>query len=151
MEDQKNIDQPLQESEAKAQEYLNNWKRAAADFANYKKGEIERAVLLTGYAKEDMLYDILPVLDSIYLLEQHEQVEGIDLIKKQIDEFLKRQGIEEIVVEGKEFDPATMEAIGEIEENPSFAKASESTVVEVQKGYKIGEKVIRPARVNIKK
>ncbi len=130
------------ELEKKSNEYLNSWKRAAADLANYKKGEIERAGLLVNYAKEDMFYGILPILDSIYLAAEHFGKDGFAPVQKQIEEFLKKEGIEEIVVEGKEFDSSIMESIGESESGK---------LEEVQKGYKCGEKVLRPAKVKVGK
>lgn len=146
----------LEDIKKKAEEYLNNWKRERADFINYKKDEVERAGLLVQYAKEDMFLNLLPILDSIYLmkthLEQQEQQtnklefvslsEGLHQIEKQIAEFLKKEGIEEIVTQGKEFDPATMEAIGE---------SADGKLEEIQKGYTMNGKVIRPAKVKISK
>src|SRR3989338_9433192 len=72
------IQKDLEECEKKCDEYLNNWKRSAADFINYKKEEMERIGFLAKYAKEDVIYKILPILDSFYLAE------------KQLPEKLKR-------------------------------------------------------------
>ena len=146
--------QSLEELQKKSEEYLNNWKRATADLINYKKGEIERSGMLIGYAKEDVILNILPVIDSIYLLEKHAKVEGIELIKKQIEEFLKKEGIQEIKTMGDpsagsgqvKFNPVFMEAVEQVE-----GEESGIVVEELQKGYKMGEKVIRPARVKINK
>lgn len=153
----------VEDFKKKADEYLNNWKRAQADFENYKKGELERAGMIVQYAREDMVYNILPLIDSIYLLEKHitpqnkqteklellSLFEGVNMIKKQIEEFLKREGIEEIEVVGKIFDPATMEIV---EETPNTQHLTPNTAVEeLQKGYKIGGKVLRPAKVKISK
>jgi len=65
-------------------------------------------------------------------------------IKNQITEFLKKEGIEEIESVGKKFDPETMEIVEEVEGGESGMVAEE-----LQKGYKIGEKVLRPAKVKI--
>ena len=138
----------LESCKKQRDEYLNNWKRAQADFENYKKGEVERAGLLAGYAKQDVLENLLPVIDSIYMAAAAFGKEGFVQIEKQIGEFLKKEGIEEIMVEGKEFDPSTMEAIGESESGK---------LEEVQKGYKMIDlpaqagKVIRPAKVKVTK
>ncbi len=132
----------LEETKKKSEEYLNNWKRAAADMANYKKGEIERAGLLIGYAKEALFLSILPIIDSMYLAATAFGKDGFAPVEKQIQEFLKKEGIEEIKAMGEKFDPNTMESIGE----------SESGEMElVQKGYKMGEKVLRPAKVKVSK
>lgn len=130
----------------KAEEYLNNWKRTAADFINYKKEEIERSGALARYSKEDMFLNLLPILDSIYLLEKHVKVEGINLIQKQIREFIKREGIEEIKTEGEKFDPETMEAIEQVD-----GPEQETVVEELQKGYLMNGRVLRPAKVKVAK
>jgi len=159
----------LEECKRKCDEYLNNWKRSAADFINYKKDEMERIGFLAAYAKEDILLKILPVLDSFYLAEkqlpenlkkqarepqvngsasspQVEWTKGFLQIKNQISEFLKKEGIEIIEVIGKKFDPNCMEAVEQTEEGESGI-----VIEELQKGYKIGEKVLRPAKVKVTK
>ena len=132
----------LEEYKKKCDEYLNNWKRAVADMANYKKDEVVRAEMLIGYAKEGMLDNVLPIIDSIYLASSAFGKDGFSPIEKQIQEFLKKEGIEEIKTEGQEFNPETMESIGESETGK---------LEEVQKGYKMGERVIRPAKVRVVK
>src|SRR3989338_1079754 len=151
----------------KCDEYLNNWKRAAADFANYKKAETERAGMLVSYAKEDIFLAILPVLDSIDLANKHSDIlqnlgvlevadwlGGFNQIKKQIEEFLKKEGIEEIKAEGEKFSPETMEVLEEVNlpsEDLAKEGGSESGIVTevLQKGYIMDRKVIRPAKVKI--
>lgn len=153
MEEEKPIEQQLQGCQAKVNEYLNNWKRAAADFINYKKEEVERMVMLGNYAKESMFLNIVSVIDSIYLLQQHTNKlefvslsEGVSQIEKQIQEFLKKEGIEAIETEGQKFNPETMEIVEEVEGGEPGMVAEE-----LQKGYKIGEKVLRPAKVKVSK
>ena len=136
----------LEKLQKQSEEYLNNWKRAAADMANYKKGEIERAGMLIGYAKEGMLANILPVIDSIYLAAGAFGKDGFLPIEKQIQEFLKKEGIEEITAVGQKFNPETMEIMEEIE-----GKETGIVAEELQKGYKMGEKVLRPAKVKVSK
>jgi molecular chaperone GrpE len=140
----------------KCDEYLNNWKRERADFINYKNGEIERIGLLSQYTKEETILKMLPVLDSIYLAEKqvpdelknHNWIEGFLQTKKQIDTFLDREEIEKIEAIDKPFDPNTMEAVEEAEH-----KELQPNVVieEIQKGYMMAGKVLRPARVKISK
>src|SRR3989344_6428792 len=150
----------LQEIEKRCEEYLNNWKRSAADFINYKKDEVERIGFLAQYAKEDTILKILPILDSFYLAEKQlpenlkkgeggtpqsiEWTKGFLQIKNQITEFLKKEGLEEIETIGKPFDPEIMEAVGEA--NSEEQMASGTVVEELQKGYKMGEKILRPAK-----
>ncbi|MBM3206316.1 MAG: nucleotide exchange factor GrpE [Candidatus Staskawiczbacteria bacterium] len=149
--------QNLEEIQKKSEEYLNNWKRAVADMANYRKGEVERAGHLIKYAKEDIFLGILPILDSIGLAENHmpeeiksnEWTKGFMQIKKQIEEFLKKEDIEEIKSVGDKFNPETMEAVSEA--NSEEQVESGTVVEELQKGYKIGDKLLRPARVRVTK
>lgn len=144
----------LSELKKKCNEYLNNWKRAQADFENYKKNEFERATMLMGYAKEQIISQILPVLDNLNLAEKllpeelmiNEYVKGFLQVKKQIEDLLIGEGIEFIETSHKQFDPEFMEAIGEVEDGKSGWVAEE-----VQRGYKIGNKVIRPAKVKVGK
>jgi molecular chaperone GrpE len=139
----------------KADEYLNNWKRERADFLNYKKDEVERAGLLAGYAKQGVLFSILPVLDSIELagksmpeeLKKDAWSSGFMQITNQIKDFLRKEGIEEIETAGQKFDPNLMEIVQEVEGDWD----SGIVVEEVQKGYKMGDRVMRPAKVKVAK
>jgi len=145
MENQENSE----ELKKKSEEYLNNWKRSAADLINYKKGELERAGLLVSYAREDVFLNLLPVIDSIYLAAGAFGKDGFAPVQKQIEEFLKKEGIEEIKAIDEPFSPETMESIGEC----AVSDTAQPGVVgeELQKGYKIGEKIIRPAKVKVAK
>src|SRR5438552_1862464 len=64
----------LEELKKKSEEYLNGWKRERADFLNYKKDEMERIGSLMKYANEEIILNILPILDSIYLAEKHSNI-----------------------------------------------------------------------------
>lgn len=136
----------LEECKKKSDEYLNNWKRSAADFINYKKDEVERAGLLVKYAKEDMFFNLLPIIDSIYLASAAFGKDGFTPIQKQIEEFLKKEGIEATEAVGQKFNPETMEIVEEVEEGESGV-----VVAELQKGYIINGKVMRPAKVKVSK
>ena len=156
--------------EKQCEEYLNNWKRERADFLNYKKDEAERIVTLVKYAKEDIILNILPILYNIELAEKQlpdklkkgkggtpqsiEWTKGFLQIKKQTEEFLKKEGIEEIKTIGEKFNPETMEAVAEAEGSDSGTAegGDEGTIMEeLQKGYIMDGKVIRPAKVKVTK
>lgn len=143
----------LEELKKKSEEYLAGWKRERADFLNYKKEEIERTGQLVKYANEELVLNLLPILDNFCLAEKHasdgEESTGFLQIKKQLEDFLKKEGIEPIEVLGKPFDANTMEAVEEI---PASAKATAGAVVEeVQRGYTMHGKLIRPAKVKVTK
>lgn len=150
----------LEELKKKSEEYLNNWKRAAADMINYKREEMERMAILGSWAKESVILKVMPIFDSFYLAEKQVPEElkqngwsaGFTQIQNQISEFLKKEGIEEIVTVGQKFDPSAMETVEEVEASGAPTPAESDMVVEeIQKGYKIGDKVLRSAKVKISK
>lgn len=156
------LQKELAEAKGKCEEYLNGWKRERADFLNHKKGEMERVVELVKYANEELILKILPILDNIYLAETHVPAElkehkwlvGFTQIKNQLCEFLGKEGIKAIDVLGKPFDASTMESVGIGAAKPAFAEsfgeAKEGIVVEeVQRGYTLHGKLIRPAKVKV--
>lgn len=153
----------------KTKDVLNDLKRAQADFENYKKRQAESQKGLKGLLIEKLVLDIVPVLDNFRSATQHvppEQAEspwvkGIQYIEKQLETVLVENGIQTIdAKEGDVFDPTIHEAVGQTAHTEHHAAKQESreVVVEkeemmnivskvVQKGYKFGERVIRPARV----
>ena len=164
----------LEECQKLREEYLAGWQRARADFLNYKKEEIERIEEILKYADVGLILKILPILDNFEIAEKKlpenlktdVNVKGILQIKNQILEFLKNQGVEEIKAVGEAFDPNLHEVMEEIE--PAFAPASaEATagkkategkeiksgviIEEIQKGYKINGRLLRPAKVKVTK
>jgi len=150
----------IEETGEKCEEYLAGWKRERADFLNYKKEESERIGCFAKYANEELILKILPILDNICLAELHVPkdkkndmlVEGFLQIKKQFLDFLQKEGIEEIKTIGEKFDPNFMEAVGEVEQKIENEKQEAGTVVEeIQKGYTLHGKVIRPAKVKTAK
>ncbi len=151
----------FEDCQKKRDEYLAGWQRARADFLNYKKEEMERIGKLLKYANENLILKILPILDNFEKAEKeipedkknNQFLEGLLQIKTQFKDFLKNQGIEEIKVVGKEFDPNFMEAVEVMEPASAEASAGKSGAIleEIQKGYKLHGKVIRPAKVKVAK
>lgn len=143
----------LAEAEGKRDEYLSGWQRAKADFVNYKKEEAARFEELAKYSSADTVKEFVNVLDSFDLaiaaLEKHGEVEkGVYMIRAQIEDVLKKRGLQKIsIAPGTMFDPATAEAMAEVDSD-----LLEGAVVdEIESGYKLYEKVLRPARVRISK
>jgi molecular chaperone GrpE len=146
----------LEEAEKLKQEYLAGWQRARADLINYKKEELERVGDFIKRANENLIFDFLPILDNFDNAEktisaekkEMPEIKGFLQIKKQILEFLKKYGVEEIKSVGEKFDPVFHEVVEEIETD----KFETGTIVEeIQKGYKINGRVLRPARVKVAK
>jgi molecular chaperone GrpE len=156
------------EWQLKAEEYLTDLKRVQADFENYKKRQAESQKELGGYLIEKLVLDIIPVLDNFRAATMHvppEQKEspwvvGIQYIEKQLEDVVKQNGVEVIEVkEGDAFDPTIHEAVSH-ENEPSSAEATDGqgkkeaekhVIAKVlQNGFRLGGKVIRPAKVSVK-
>jgi molecular chaperone GrpE len=123
--------------------------RLAADFENYKKRAARERSEYTALANLRLIGELLPILDdlerALTAAEQHEEAqleEGVRLVHRSLAGLLERHGVTAIDTEGK-FDPHVHEALLS---QPS--EAEEGSVLDVaQKGYKLGERVVRPARV----
>ena len=143
------IEERLAALEAERDEYLNDLKRVAAEFENYRKRVLRDQESLVARAHERLVKELLPVLDdlerALAAAEEHEEAkleEGVRLVHRELDDALAREGLAEIETDGQ-FDPHVHEALLS---QPSSEE--EGTVIEVvQKGYKLGDRVLRPARV----
>ncbi|MBI3046461.1 MAG: nucleotide exchange factor GrpE [Candidatus Harrisonbacteria bacterium] len=138
---------------AERDEYLNGWKRAKADLINYQKDEGKRFEEMAEYVTGAMVRDLIPVLDSFELgiaaLEKNGPVDkGVYIIKTQLEEVLKKKGLEKIKVSpGDPFDTMKHESIGEVEGKGVSGQVAE----EIESGYMLNGKVVRPARVKLTK
>jgi len=152
----------LEECQKLREEYLAGWQRARADFLNYKKEEIERIEEILKYADVGLILKILPILDNFEIAARQtfalqnkssQEKENIDKviqgflqIKIQLEEFLKNQGVEKIKSVGEKFDPNFMEVVETVE---AKGKASGIVIEEIQKGYKINGRLLRPAKIKV--
>jgi molecular chaperone GrpE len=137
-------------------EYLDGWRRAKADLINYKRDELKRLGEIAKFSNEEVLKDLISVLDSFELalstLEKSEgKVEkGIYLIKSQLEDILKRQGLEKIKIGvNDKFDPRFHEAVGSIEGNGEPGNETGTIAEEIESGYMLYSKVLRPTRVKL--
>jgi len=148
------IKEKLEETEKKAKEYLNSWKRAKADFINYKRRQNEMFIEMINSASLELILEILPIYDAFSLainqvpenLRDLEWVKGITQIKFQLGDLLKKKGVEEIKSVGEKFNPEIHEAVEMLE---SSDKSEGEILEEVQKGYELNGKVIRAAKVKV--
>jgi len=141
------LNKKIAELDKQKNEYLAGWQRARADLLNYKKEEMERVGDFLKYANEEFILKILPILDNFCLAEKHIEDEGLLQIKKQMEDLLKKEGVEHIEVLGKQFDPNTMEAVGRV---PASNEGEDGIVAEeTQRGYTMHGKVITPAKVKV--
>jgi molecular chaperone GrpE len=143
------LEQRLAEVEAERDQRFDDLQRLAADFDNYRKRAARDQEALVARAHERLVKQLLPILDNLeralVSAAEHEEekvLEGVELIARELHEALRREGLEEIETDGR-FDPHVHEALLT---QPS--EAEEGAVIEVlQKGYRLGDRVLRPARV----
>ncbi|PIR43965.1 nucleotide exchange factor GrpE [Candidatus Wolfebacteria bacterium CG10_big_fil_rev_8_21_14_0_10_31_9] len=134
-------------------EYLDGWQRARAELINYKKDESKRFDEFRKISNVIIVRDLINVLDSFDLaleaLEKDGKAEkGLYLIRAQFEDVLKSYGLEKIIISiGNLFDPLIQEAIAEVESD----ELSGTIIEEVEKGYALYGKVIRPSKVKISK
>ncbi len=130
------------------EEYLNGWKRAKADLANFKKEEQARAEAAVKFAGEWLLRDLVGIMDSFDLaISAEPDNKGLTLIRSQLESFLNKNGLVSVKSAGERFNPACHEAVGEVESD----KESGMVVEEIERGWLLYDKVIRPARVKLAK
>ena len=143
----------LEQCEKEKNEFLELSQRMKADLMNFKKDQERTMQSFMQFAAHDVIEKFLPVLDSIALalkhvpkdLEQNGWVKGITSIKQLIDAMLKDINVTEITTTGMQFDPAIHEAVSQEESDEHDGKVTE----ELQKGYMLGGKVLRAAKVKI--
>ena len=140
----------LAEAEAKRDEYLADLQRLAAEYENYRKRAVRDQERLVAYAHERLVRELLPVLDdlerTLEAAERHEEaalVEGVRLVERSLRMALEKEGLLEIETAGA-FDPHVHEAL--LARPQQDAEAGDVVEV-VQLGYRLGDKVVRPARV----
>lgn len=143
----------LDEEKSKAQAYLASWQRAAADFQNYKRRVEQEKEEAARWANASLILNILPVLDDLERalksldsrLAGLTWIEGIYQIYRKFQAALAASGVTEIPADGEMFDPRVHEAI-------TYAPGEEGRIISVvQKGYKLGDRILRPAMVIVGK
>ena len=138
----------------KYDELNNQYIRLAADFDNYRKRQMQERESLLKYGSETALKKIIEVVDNFErgikaneTVDDCEKVkESFNLVYKQLSEVLAKLGLEPIEAEGAEFDPNYHEAVMQ---TPTSDYPEHTIIAELQKGYKMGDRVLRPALVNV--
>jgi molecular chaperone GrpE len=154
---------PVENLRKQAEEYLEGWKRCKADFENYKKQQQDWAAGFRLYATQEILEEIIPVIDNFELAVNHipqtpenkNWLEGITHIKKQLEDILAAHAVTAITARpGDVFDPNIHECVQRPAEEECAATNNESFIFQVAEvirpGYKIGDKLLRPAQVTLK-
>lgn len=145
------LNEDLAEQTKKADEYFDHLKRNMAEFDNYKKRMSKEKEMLYSTVTSDIVADLLPIMDNFNTALQADSKDisfkdGIKMIYEQLNETLKKLGLEEITSLNTTFDPNLHEAVMHVEDE----NYGEKEIIEVfRKGYKIGDKVIRHAMVKV--
>mgnify|MGYP005836968687 CR=1 FL=1 len=153
-QDMAELQSELERLTVDAQEAHDRYLRTLADFDNYRKRQREETARQVGLVREELILKLLPVLDNFERALQAAEaqhsyeslVEGVSLTLRQIRDIFAREGIEPIEAVGQEFNPELHEAVMRVD-NPDVAP--NTIVEEVEKGYKINGKVLRPSRVTV--
>ena len=143
-------DERIAALEAERDEYLDLLQRKQAEFENFRKRTARDQERLVAHAHERLVRELLPVLDdlerALEAAERHEEaalVDGVKLVERSLRAALEKEGLVEIETDGP-FDPHVHEAVLA---QPREDAESGAVVDVLQRGYRLGDKVVRPARV----
>lgn len=144
---------PLFLAREEAEMYKERWTRLAAEFDNYKKRRAREFEMLIASASEDIIRDLLPILDSVDRALAHSEngdtesegfQEGVKMIMEQFPRVLYNRNLNEIDTVGTPFDPTVHEALMQ---TPSETYDAGIVADVIEKGYRLGDRVLRPAKV----
>ena len=148
VEEEENKEPSLEEQVA---EWRERAIRSAADLENFRKRMEREKGEARRYANQSLLEELLPVLDNFHMGLDAASADaesmifrGMEMVKKQLDDFLSGQGVEEVSAEGEMFDPAVHEAVSQ---EDCEASPEGSVLRVVRRGFKMGERLLRPANV----
>lgn len=148
------LEEQLAAAQAEAADYKDRWLRGQAEFANARKRMEKERIELYGMATADVIKKLLPVLDDFERalanvpenIQENPWLEGIDLVQRKLFNILENFNVTPIPAVGQPFDPNWHEAITQ---EPTDEYTSGHICRELQKGYKIGDRVIRPSLVAV--
>lgn len=146
----------IEELRTKAVQSHDDFLRKHADFENFRKRVEREKSDITRYGHEKMARELLPVLDSLERAIHHadeshdfkDLMDGVQLVRRQFLQALEKFGIQALDSEGQPFNPHEHEAVGHLE---SEQHPPDSVVAEHQRGYKIHDRLLRPAMVSVSK
>lgn len=142
----KKLQEELELCRKEKDDYLKGWQRAKADFINYKKEEEKERLNFLKFAEKNFIAELLPIIDSFEAAGK-DMNKGLWNIYAKFKDLLKSHNISEIEAIGKKFNPLEHEAL----EQKDVSNETEDGLIltELQKGYKMHDVVIRPARVAV--
>ena len=147
------LERELADAKAKSEEHLYNWQRSAADFSNYKRRTDEERSQLGQFSNAILIGKLLAVLDDFDRAlesvppEAHDAwIEGVKLVERKLRGVLESEGVSPIEAVGQAFDPNLHEAVAHEE---TSAHPDNEVIGEVQRGYRLHDRVIRPSLVRV--
>jgi len=147
------LERQLEQATARAEENLHNWQRSAADFANYKRRTDEERATATRFSTALLIGKLLAVLDDFdralesVPADAHDAwIEGVKLVERKLRGVLESEGVTPIEAIGRPFDPNLHEAVAHEE---TTGHADNEVIGEVQRGYLLHDRVIRPSLVRV--
>ncbi len=147
-----NAKEEIDELKEKKEKYQSRLKHLKADFANYKRRQREQRDKLILRTKRDLLKELIPVIDNFERAIDSSKagnnglVEGVNMIYKQLNQFLAAENVKQLGEKGEEFDPNCHNAVAREESG----KYESDKILEVlQTGYQIEDEIIRPAMVKV--
>jgi molecular chaperone GrpE len=153
-EDLEALRQELEEARSKEAEYLDGWQRARAELSNARKRFQREQQQAYANAKADLLVRLLPIVDDFERafetlpddLSSQTWVEGIKLVQHKAQGLLEQEGVAPIDAVGHEFDPFRHQAVTH---EPSDEVPEGHVIAEMQRGYSVGDRVLRPCMVRV--
>jgi molecular chaperone GrpE len=147
------LQRELEEVRRSDAEHRNNWHRSAADFANYRRRTEEERAALGQFSTALLIGKLLAVLDDFDRAldsvpdEAHDAwIEGVKLVERKLRQVLEAEGVTPIEAVGQPFDPNLHEAVAH---EPTAAHPDNHVIDEVQRGYRLHDRVIRPSLVRV--
>lgn len=150
--EEKKVNDQIKDLESKIEQYEDKYKRLQAEYANYMRRTQQEKETIGIFANEKIITELIPVIDNMERAldactdKEEALFKGVDLVYKQLKDSLTKFGVEEIEAEGAEFDPNVHMAV--MQESIEGLEPNKVVMV-LQKGYKLGTKVIRPTMVKV--
>ncbi|MGN1033878.1 MAG: nucleotide exchange factor GrpE [Intestinibacter sp.] len=150
--EEKKVNDQIKDLEAKIEESEDKYKRLQAEYSNYMRRTQQEKETIGIFANEKIITELIPVIDNMERAldactdKEDALYKGVDLVYKQLKDSLSKFGVEEIEAEGAEFDPNVHMAV--MQESVEGVEPNKVVMV-LQKGYKLGTKVIRPTMVKV--
>jgi len=146
------IEEQLEATRVEVEENRDRWQRAAAELENFRRRQRAETAELVRYQALALARDLLPGLDNLQRAIQaasasgniDELVEGVRMVAGQFDEVLGRHGLVPIPAVGEPFDPAVHQAVQQV---PSDLHPPMTVIEEIERGYRLAERIVRPAKV----